>query len=119
MFVDQGSRVSGGISTVNGAIGLVGAELGKDIETVNSDITVGVGSHVRGGIRIEKPTRSWLPISMGKRRPPRVTIGPDAVVDGPLVFEREVRLYVHDSARIGPVTGATAQRYQGEPPQEE
>ena len=40
-------------------------------------------------------------------------IGPNARVDGPLVFEREVELYVHDSAKIGPVTGATAVRYDG------
>jgi hypothetical protein len=35
------------------------------------------------------------------------------------VFEREVKLFVHDSARIGRVTGATAVRYSGErPPQD-
>ena len=38
-------------------------------------------------------------------------IGPGAVVEGPLVFEREVKLYVHASARTGSVRGATAQRY--------
>lgn len=114
VFVDRGGRISGGVTTVNGAIGLVDTELGKDIETVNGDITVGVRSHVRGGIRIEKPTSNWMPISIGKRRPPRIIIGPDAVVDGPLVFEREVKLYVHKSAKIGPVTGATAVAYDGE-----
>ena len=36
--------------------------------------------------------------------------------DSPLVFEREVKLYVHASARIGSVTGATAQRYDGANP---
>jgi DUF4097 and DUF4098 domain-containing protein YvlB len=113
VFVARGGRVSGGVSTVNGAIGLVQTDLGKDIETVNGDITVGIGSHVHGGIRIEKPTSSWLPIGIGKRRPPRIIIGPDAVVDGPLVFEREVRLYVHKSAKIGTVTGAKAVPYEG------
>jgi hypothetical protein len=48
---------------------------------------------------------------MGKRQPPRIVIGPNAVVEGALVFEREVTLYVHDSARIGKVTGATAVRF--------
>lgn len=113
VFVDRGGRVSGGVSTVNGAIGLVDSDLAEGIETVNGDITVGIGSHVRGGIKVEKPTSNWLPISMGKRRPPRIIIGPDAVVDGALVFEREVRLYVHKSAKIGPVTGATAVAYEG------
>lgn len=114
VFVDRGGRVSGGVTTVNGAIGLVATELGKDIETVNGDITVGTGSHVRGGIRIEKPTNNWMPISIGKRRPPRIIIGPNAVVDGPLVFEREVKLYVHKSAKTGAITGATAVSYDGD-----
>ena len=67
------------------------------------DITVGVGSHVRGGITIERP-HGWFQGS--PRRKPRVVIGPGAVVDGPLEFEREVKLYVHRTARTGPVTGA-------------
>ena len=40
-----------------------------------------------------------------------VVIGPNAVVDGPLVFEREVKLYVHGSARTGKITGASAIRF--------
>lgn len=112
VFVDRGGSLRG-ISTVNGSIGLVDCDLSDGIETVNGDITVGVGSHVKGGIKVEKPTSNWMPISIGKRKPPRIIVGPDAVVEGPLVFEREVKLYVHDSARIGSVTGATAVRYSG------
>ncbi len=111
IFVDHGSHVAKGVTTVNGAIGLVETDLGGGIETVNGDITVGVGSHVHGGIKIDKPGTNWLPISFGKRTPPRVIIGPNAVVEGPLVFEREVKLYVHSSARIGSVTGATIVKF--------
>ncbi len=114
VFVDRGGRVSGGVATVNGAIGLVATELGRGIETVNGDITVGAGSHVRGGIKIEKPTSNWMPISFGRKQPPRIIIGPNATVDGALVFEREVKLYVHRTAKIGPVTGATAVAYDGD-----
>jgi hypothetical protein len=71
---------------------------------------VGVGSHVKGGIRVEKPNGNWG-VRWGKPKVPRIVIGPDAVVDGDLVFERDVTLYVHQSARIGNVSGATAQRY--------
>jgi hypothetical protein len=68
---------------------------------------------VRGGIHVEKPSgNQWF--QMGKRKPPRVIIGPDARVDGPLVFEREVKLYVHRSATVGTVRGATAVRYDGD-----
>ena len=111
VFLDRGSRVSRGVSTVNGAIGLVDTDLGGGIETVSGDITVGVGSHVKGGIRVEKPNRHGFSLHMGKQRPPKIVVGPDAVVEGALVFEREVTLYVHDSARIGTVTGATVVRF--------
>jgi DUF4097 and DUF4098 domain-containing protein YvlB len=105
IFADHGSRLRGDIETVNGAIGLVETDLSGGIKTVNGDITVGVGSHVGGGIRVEKPNRNWS-IRFGKQRPPRIIIGPKAVVDGPLVFERDVVLYVHETARTGAITGA-------------
>ena len=111
IFAGGGSHVAKDVTTVNGAIGLVETDLGGNIETVNGDITVGVGSHVRGGIKVHKPGPSWLPISFGKRTSPRIIIGPNAVVVGPLVFEREVKLYVHSSARIGSVTGATIMKF--------
>jgi hypothetical protein len=114
IFVDRGGHVAKDITTVNGAIGLVDTDLDGGIDTVNGDVTVGVGSHVKGGIKVEKPGTSWIPIHFGKHTPPRIVIGPNAVVDGPLVFEREVKLYVHSSARIGKVTGATAIAYSGE-----
>jgi hypothetical protein len=33
------------------------------------------------------------------------------IKDSPLVFEREVKLYVHATAKTGPITGATAVRF--------
>ncbi len=117
IFIDLGGNVRDDVSTVNGAIGLVDTDLGGGIETVNGDVTVGVGSHVKGGIHVEKPNGNGM--QWGKQRIPRIVIGPNAVVDGPLVFERDVVLYVHDSARIGSVRGATAKRYStATPPQE-
>ena len=119
IYVDRGGKVSRGIETVNGAIGMIDTDLGGGIETVNGDITVGTGSHVKGGIHVEKPNHGWGGLRMGKKKIPKIVIGPNAVVEGPLVFEREVKLYVHASARIGRVTGATAQRFDGAtPPQD-
>ncbi|MBW8811110.1 MAG: hypothetical protein JF591_20350 [Lysobacter sp.] len=120
---DEASTVNGGIQggdnvsarsleTVNGGI-----RFGrKAIETVAGDITVGADSHVKGRIHVEKPNRSGFNWNWKKQDPPRIVIGPNAVVDGPLVFERDVVLYVHASARIGAVTGATAKRYSGATP---
>lgn len=108
IFVDRGGKVKDGVETVNGAIGLVGTHLGGGISTVNGDITVGIDSVVKGGIKVEK-NNSWLQVK--PKRDPRIVIGPNAVVEGPLVFERAVKLYVHKTARIGAVTGATAQSF--------
>ncbi|MCW5581485.1 MAG: hypothetical protein KIS72_09105 [Luteimonas sp.] len=114
IFVDRGGTIGGGVSTVNGAIGLVDTDVGGGIETVSGDITVGVGSHVAGGIRVNRPTSNWFPVRVGSnRRKPRIIVGPGAAVDGELVFEREVTLYVHQTARTGKVTGATAIPYSG------
>lgn len=109
IFTDRGTTVGGNVSTVNGAIGLVATQLAGNIETVTGDITVGVGSHVKGGLKVEKPR--GVNFSLKPKRDPRIIIGPNAVVEGPLVFEREVVLYVHTSAKVGPVTGATAKPY--------
>lgn len=127
------TRVAGNVSTVNGGISigklseLKGSELstvnGKiliyqsnikgRISTVNGDITVGSHSHVDGGILVDKPSGfSW-----GKQKIPRVLIGPHAVVTGELVFEREVELVVHQSAKIGKVTGAKVQTYTDKIPE--
>lgn len=108
IFVDRGGNIREGVSTVNGGIGLVDTDVAGRIETVSGDVTVGVGSHVRGGIHYEKPGKIWFST---RQRDPRVVIGPNARVDGPLVFERKVELLVHRSAVIGAVTGATAVRF--------
>jgi hypothetical protein len=77
------------------------------LRTVSGDITVGAKSRIGGGIVVERPQG----ISWGKKRTPRIVIGPDAVVQGELRFERSVELFVHTTAKIGPVSGATARPY--------
>jgi DUF4097 and DUF4098 domain-containing protein YvlB len=109
VFVDRGGNIDGDIETVNGAIGIVDTDVSGNIETVNGDVTVGVGSHVRGGLHYEKQNRPFM--SFGKPRTPRVVIGPNARVDGALRFERKVELYVHSTAKTGPISGATAIRF--------
>ena len=111
IFIDRGGKVKKGVETVNGSIGLVGTHVGDDVETVRGSITVGVDSHVAGGLRVEKSTGFF---NTDSKKPPRIIIGPNAVVEGPLVFERPVVLYVHRTAKIGPVTGATAQSFDGD-----
>ena len=108
IFIDHGSRIDGGVETVNGGIGLVGTEVGQNVETVNGDITIGIGSHVKGAVKVNKSSYN---LSLTPPRTPRIDIGPRAGVDGPLTFEREVSLYVHATATIGNVSGASVQRF--------
>lgn len=107
----EGALVRGGIEGVNGAIALTAAEVQGGIETVNGDISIGADSRVSGGILVEKPRGGWFGWGddSGKKKP-RIEIGPRAVVEGDLVFKREVELFVHDSAKVGRIEGATAQR---------
>ncbi|MDP1696630.1 MAG: hypothetical protein Q8L45_02405 [Xanthomonadaceae bacterium] len=111
------AAVGGTLETVNGSIRLDHAVAGA-IKTVNGDIVLGNGSLVRGNILIDQ-SHSWSLFSFGKPRVPKVVIGASSKVEGELVFKREVELWVHDSATVGKVTGATAKAYSGEQPPEE
>ena len=111
--LDEGSDVAGDVSNVNGSIRLRSAHVGGGLRTVSGDIEVGADSRVDRGILVEK-SNSWF--NFGPNKPPRVVIGPRAVVQGSLVFEREVELYVSDSAHIGEVKGATPVKFSGENP---
>ncbi|MBS0589167.1 MAG: hypothetical protein JSR65_00840 [Proteobacteria bacterium] len=108
----RGADIGGKASNVNGNIQLDAAHVGGGIDTVNGDITIGANSRVEGGILVEE-NRSWF--NFGSRKP-RIVIGPHAVVQGTLKFKREVELWVSDSATIGPIEGATAQKFSGEQP---
>lgn len=113
--IERGTRVHGKVETVNGRIELEGSEVDRGLATVNGDILVGADSIVRGGILIEKPSGGWFNWNSNKRKP-RVVIGPNAVVEGTLVFEHEVELFVHDTAKVGTIRGATAQKFSGATP---
>jgi hypothetical protein len=110
----QGAQVAGHLSNVNGGITLDAAHVAGGLETVAGDITVGAGSHVEGGILVDKPNNGWFHNDNGRK--PTIVIGPHAVVQGTLDFRREVVLKVSDSAQIGTVKGATVERFHGDTP---
>lgn len=107
----SGSEVSGSLTNVNGKINLSSAHVGGGIKTVNGSISIMGASHVEGGILVEKPNGI-----MFNSEDPVIVIGPGAVVQGELKFERKVKLYVSDKATIGTVTGAAPQMFSGETP---
>ncbi len=112
--LEPGAEVGGGVGNVNGRIELEGATIRGRIKTIGGDIKLTGPSRVAGGILVEKP-KGWSG-SMYQQRPPRIVIGPEAVVEGELVFEREVELLVSETAKIGKVVGATPRRFSGSQP---
>jgi hypothetical protein len=115
--LERKADVQGRVATVNGDIRLDGAHVGQGIQTAEGDIEVARQSRVEGGIHVEKENQGWFSFSFWDT-PPRIVIGPGAVVQGTLKFEREVELYVSDTATIGPVEGAKAVRFSGEAPRD-
>lgn len=111
--LQHGANVGGELRNVNGKFELDGARVGKGIRTTNGDIDVGAGSRVEGGIEYDASTGFSVSFT---HHVPRIVIGPGAVIQGPLKFGREVRLYVSDRAQTGPVTGATPISFSGDQP---
>lgn len=112
--LDNGADVAGKLANVNGRISLTAAHVGGGIETVGGDILIGANSRVENGIHVEKPQASW--IRFGKEDVPRIEIGPGAVVEGTLRFDRKVELFVSDRATIGRVEGADPVKFSGDHP---
>jgi DUF4097 and DUF4098 domain-containing protein YvlB len=116
--VKKGSTVADDVGNVNGQIALSGAEVGGDVSTVTGDIDVVDGSVVKGSVIVEKPSNwGWR---KGKNRKPRIVIGPGSTVVGMIDVEREVDLFISESAKVGGVTGVMsmddAVRFSGERP---
>jgi DUF4097 and DUF4098 domain-containing protein YvlB len=121
----QGVDVAGDLSNFNGRMRLVGVHVGGSVKTTNGDIYVGSGSRIDGGLRVAQarfnhgPDNWFVRLIFGDyigttERVPTVIIAPGAVVSGTLHFERDVKLYVSNRAKIGPVEGATPAAYAGE-----
>lgn len=109
--LQAGAEVGGHVENVNGGVNAVGSRIGGGIKTVNGEILLDQGTQVKGGLHVEKPSGWGNLIQFGDSKPPRVVVGRNSIVEGELRFDREVRLFVHQTARIGRVTGATATRY--------
>lgn len=107
----NGAEVSGHLTNVNGKIGLSAAHVASGIKTVNGSISIMGSSRVEGGIMVDKPSGITF-----MSEDPVIVIGPGAVVQGDLRFERKVKLYVSDKATIGTVIGATPVSFSGENP---
>ncbi len=120
--VGAGTVVGEGVGNVNGQIRVSGAEIGGDISTVSGDVSVVDGAIVNGGLLVEKSNnRGWnWGWDWGKQRKPRIVIGPGSKIIGVITLEREVDLFISDTAEVGGVSGVMsmdqAVRFRGERP---
>jgi predicted acyltransferase (DUF342 family) len=114
----KGSTVANSLSNVNGDISVKGGTVGSDVSTVNGDVSVMDGGVVKGNVLIEKP--HGFNDSSNKSKMPTVTIGPGSRVEGVIDLEREVKLYISETAEVGGVKGvmsmADAIRFSGNRP---
>ena len=116
--VEKGANIKENVGNVNGEIDLNGAEVGGDLSTVNGDIDLADRSVVKGDLIVEEPGGwSW---GKEKSRKPRIVIGPGSRVEGTIVLEREVELFISDTAEVGGVSGVMelddAVRFSGDRP---
>jgi hypothetical protein len=111
LTLGSGAEVSGSLANVNGRIALSSAHVAGGIKTISGNISIMGTSRVEGGILVEKPSSMLF-----NSDDPVIVIGPGAVVQGDLRFERKVKLYVSEKATIGAVTGATPISFSGENP---
>ena len=119
-----GSAVDGALSNVNGRIEIDDAHIGHGIATVNGDIHIAGNAVVDGGITVGKANGSGkgnsffgFHFDINGHRVPRIVIDAGATVNGPLTFERTVKLFISDQAKVaGPIHGANAMKFAGATP---
>ena len=116
--LERGSEVAKGVGNVNGDIVLVASEVGGNVSTVNGDVDLSDGSIVKGDLIVEKPGK-WS-FGNSNNRMPEIVIGPGSEVRGTIRLEREVKLYISESAKVGGVEGemsmSDAVRFSGQHP---
>lgn len=105
----EGVVIEGQLSSVNSRIEMRGARAAS-LVTNNSSILLDDGTVIAGALTVRKSQG----ISFSSA--PKIVVGRDVRIEGPLTFEREVELYVHESATVGEISGAEAVSYSGEAP---
>lgn len=113
--VEPEATVAGEVSNVNGRISLTRTEIGGDVKTVTGDVRIDE-TVLKADLVIEEPS-SWKRAS---NRKPRIVVGPGSTIEGAIVVEHEVELFISDEAEVGDVRGVMtlddAQRFSGDTP---
>lgn len=115
--VGSGSSVTGDVTAVNGKIELLSVRVDGNVENVNGGMELLDGTRIGGNVIVRK-TKSWWNSGSKKNKVPRIVIGSNVVIEGTLVLEREVELYIHETATVGEIEGKNIdiQRFSGDRP---
>ena len=116
--LDSGAVVEDSVENVNGRIEMVAAQVGGDVSTVSGDVELREASVINGDLVVKQPSRwGW---GKNKSRTPRIVIGPGSRVIGTIELEREVELFISETAEVGGVSGVMtmddAVRFSGDSP---
>ena len=117
--LETGASVARDLENVNGRIELTAAEVGGHLSTVTGDVSLNEGSVLQGDLIVKKPN-NWGWKSNKNSRKPRIVIGPGSRVNGTIELEREVELFISETAEVGGVSGVMgmddAVRFSGDSP---
>jgi len=114
----KGSEVGKGVSNINGDMSFDSSVIGGSVSTVNGNVELKNEATIKGDLIIEKPSM-W---SFGNQnsRVPEIVIGPGSTVAGVIRLDREVKLFISESADVGGVEGEMsmddAVRFSGDRP---
>ncbi|MDH3589640.1 MAG: hypothetical protein OEQ74_09565, partial [Gammaproteobacteria bacterium] len=92
--VKTGATIAGNVKTVNGPIRLVGATVEGNVGNYNGGIVITDDSVVKGNVVVSRPRGQDLDET------PVVIIGPGSAVLGKMRFDRPVKLYIHELAKV-------------------
>ena len=106
IVIGRDSVVGGLVESVNGQIRLVGATAGS-LRNRRGGMLLEAGSRVLGELRVTKAG------ARERNDPVLVEIHADCEIMGPLVFERPVRLRIHETAEVGEIRGAEPEYFSG------
>ncbi len=109
-WLQEGSIVEGDLNTIHGKIQMAGATVTGNVTNYSGGIRIMDGSVIEGSLRVRKPR------GYESDKTPTIIIGRDSEIHGSAVFERPVRLFIHQSARIGNIQGAEPVSFSGDEP---
>jgi hypothetical protein len=101
-----GTIVDGDVGTVNGPIELRGVTVRGRVSNHAGDVRLLDGTLVEGDLELAQPDH-------GSKRSDAVVIGVGVQVRGTVRASRAVRLFVHPSAKLGRIEGATPIAFEG------